>query len=586
MQFNEQQKQVINFKDGNCVVLAGAGSGKSTCLVNRIKNLIDSGVDEKDITTITFTRGSADDLKKKLKKLNIENIRVGTYHSICMNILRKEGYILEKQLNDFEYKKVFKELNGNKTPKWKDIINFISFQKNNMIDVNDDFVYKDSEYSEVELRRYYKAYEKLKRDEGCFDFDDVLLWTYEVLLKSNGKYSCKYLLVDEAQDNNLVQNKMLALLCPSNNIMLIGDFRQSIYSFRGSKPEDFMDFNKLLSNCSVVNLDLNYRSKSNIVNNANKFISKYYGSYKHYADSIPSNEFDGNIEIIDESSSEDEAKIVVDKIEKLLKHGCKPSEICVLYRLNSQSNYVENELKSRKIPYDIAKENSFFKRKEIDIIMCMLRLIKNSSDNEAYSKLYTYRMIPFLSKNTFKEIENLSAKLNISLLNASESIRSSKSYETKAIKEFSDIVNKLTRQYQTGTSLNILVDNIIILLNINDYIVDTYGEEAEIEDRKQSLVNFKKFIRNNTLDTFVKYVYEKNSNQKKNANNVQLMTLHKSKGLEFNNVFLIGVDEGKFPNAKADIYDEARLMYVGVTRAKENLYLSSSMSSIFIEQYQ
>lgn len=586
MQFNEQQKQVIDFKDGNCVVLAGAGSGKSTCLVNRIKKLIDSGVNESDITTITFTRGSADDLKKKLKKLNIENVRVGTYHSICMNIIKQEGYVLDNQLKDFEYKNVFKKINGNKMPKWKDIMGFIGYQKNNMIGVSDEFIDTGIEYTIAELREYYKEYEKLKESKKCFDFDDVLLWAYDVLLKTNYKYSCKYLLVDEAQDNNLVQNKMLELLCPSNNIMLIGDFRQSIYSFRGSKPEDFMNFDSLLKNCNVINLDTNYRSNSNIVENANKFISKYYGDYKYYSDSIPSNNKKGNIEIIEELSSEDEAKEVADKIEMLLKNKCNPNEICVLYRLNSQSNYIEDELKTRNIPYDIAKENSFFKRKEIDIIMCMLRLVRSSSDNDAYSKLYTYRMIPFLSKDSFMKIEELSGKLNISLLNASETIRLPKQYEISAIKKFSDVVNKLTRQYQIGIPLSTLIDNIISSLHIHDFIVDTYGSDSEIEDRTQSLINFKKFIRDNTLETFIKYVYEKSASQKKSNNNVQLMTLHKSKGLEFDNVFLIGVDEGKFPNLKADIYDEARLMYVGVTRAKNNLCVSSGLSSIFIDQYK
>lgn len=588
MQFNKEQIEVINFDKGNCAVIAGAGSGKSTCLVNRIKKLVECGTNEDDIVAITFTKNSANDLKKKLSELNISNVCVGTFHSICAKILSKKGVMFKTGMKEYEVENLFKKISSDRKIKYKDILSFISYQKNHMVGCDDIFVEYNTEYSEDELRDFYKEYEKFKEENNYMDFDDLLLKAYSILQNDKDIFNCKYLIVDEAQDNNLIQNKLLNLLCKENNIMLIGDYRQCIYGFRGSKPEEFMNFKNILKDCKVINLSDNYRSKENIVKNANEFIKKYYGYYEHYSDSRATNNINGQIKYIDTYTSEEEAKKVVDEIEKLIKNNIKKKEISVLYRLNSQSNYIENELKLRNIKYNIHNSSSFFKRKEIHMIMCVLRLIKNPSDDLAYEDLLKGRIIPFMPKKVIEEIITKASRLNISFLGASEIVDVKNYYLARNIKEFSQNIDKLIRQQKMGVTLLNLVDNIIKLIKLEDWIECNYNSDEEIKERLETVENFKKFLRENTLESFLVYVYEKSSTQKKETDDdaVQLMTLHGSKGLEFDNVFIVGLNDGKFPNNKTSVLDEARLMYVGVTRAKSNLWLSTSEDSLFIDEYK
>ena len=587
MEFNKEQLEVINHKEGNCVVMAGAGSGKSTCLVNRIDTLIRSGVKPELITAITFTKNSANDLKAKLEKLNITEVNVGTFHSICSKILIANGFSFRNSLKEYEIENLFKKVNGGEKTKHKDILAFISYQKAHMKGYNDEFVYKESEYSDTELRNFYKEYEQFKKSKGCLDFDDLLIEAYKLLVINPDLHKCEYLLVDEAQDNNFVQNNLLNLLCTTNNIMLVGDFRQAIYSFRGSKPQEFMRFNDLLKDCKLINLDTNYRSKKNIVDNANEFMKLYYGDYEHYSDSIANSNGQGDVNIVSTYSEDEEAIRIAEEIDMLLKNGCEPKEISVLYRLNAQSHLIENELKLRGIDYDIHNSSNFFNRKEIDIIMCMLRLIHNPSEDMAYEKLLRYRVIPYLPNATIDDMIKKASELNISMLESSEIVEVKNRYVANELRDLSRSIDKLMRQEKSGVDLSTIVNNIINIIDLNEYIENNYSTDEEIEERLASIESFKKFIRNNTLDSFLHYVYDKSATQKKKTGNkVQLMTLHGSKGLEFENVFMIGINDGKFPNSKADLLDESRLMYVGVTRAKTNLWLSTSAYSTFINEYK
>ena len=587
VKFNKEQLEVINHKEGNCVVMAGAGSGKSTCLVNRIAKLIESGVNPELITAITFTKNSANDLKSKLEKLHISDVNVGTFHSICSKILIANGYSFRNSLKEYEIENLFKKVNNGEKTKHKDILSFISYQKAHMRGYNDEFVYKESEYFEEELRIFYKEYEDFKRSKGCLDFDDLLIEAYKLLLINPDLYKCEYLLVDEAQDNNFVQNNLLNLLCTTNNIMLIGDVRQSIYSFRGSRPDEFMRFDNLLKDCRVINLDTNYRSKKNIVDNANGFMRLYYGDYEFYSDSISNNKTQGEVNIVSSLSEDEEAIRIAEEIKTLLDNGCEPKEISVLYRLNKQSHLIENELKLRGIEYDIHNSSNFFNRKEIDIIMCMLRLIHNPSEDMAFEKLLRYRIIPYLSNSIIEDMIRTASRLNISMLEASEIVEIKNKYVARELSDLSRAIDKLMRQEKSGVELSTIVNHVINIIDLKTYIENNYSTDEEIEERLASIESFKKFIRNNTLESFLSYVYDKSTTQKKKTGNkVQLMTLHGSKGLEFENVFMIGINDGKFPNAKAEILDESRLMYVGVTRAKTNLWLSSSADSTFIREYK
>lgn len=593
IKFNKQQLEVINHKEGACCVIAGAGAGKSTVLIERVRQLIESGVNPYEIMMVTYTNNSAADLRKKIKKANLEGVQVGTFHAICKRILETEGVSTSKQLIPYEIDNIFKTLV--KKPKTKEIMSYISYHKVSGIGINDDFLFEPESYTEDEMRDFYKAYEDIKSKKRAMDFTDWMVKTISILKKKKDVYSVKYLLVDEQQDNDVLQNKLMELLCPSKNIMVVGDFRQSIYGFKGGSPELFMNFYKKYPGSKVLNLDMNYRSTKNIVEKANDFIAPYFSSFKYYSDSIANNQKEGYIKLISNMDKETEGKKISELIQKDIQKGTRPSDIAVLYRNNDQSFYVENELKEKGVDYHIETNNNFFERKEIKAIICMLRLLQNPSDNSAYDTIFRTRCEPFtfIPNTVLSDIEDLAAMRDISLLDASEFVkinindfrRRNKTREN--LDKFIDIHKSLLVQYQKNTNLLTIINNIIKLFRIEEFMNDKYDSE-ELEERLESLVALRSFIRNNTLDSFLKFIYSSQTTKKAVKNNeVQMMTIHKSKGLEFKKVYLVGVQDGKLPSRKArDECEEARLFYVAVTRAKEDLVVSEiGFGSQFTEEY-
>lgn len=951
IKFNKEQLEAINHKEGACAVIAGAGSGKSTVLVNRIKKLVDDGVCEEKIVAITFTDNSSKDLKNKLKKLGMNNVVVGTFHSICRKILAKEGIDTGKMLKSFEIENEFRKIS--KKPKMNDIMSFISYQKNYGIGANDEFIEKDSDYCEEDLRRFYNAYEKLKKNLGAMDFDDWLLKARDILryTYNSKKYTCDYILVDEHQDSNLIQNDIIDLLCPSKNIMVVGDYRQCllpntriktingeklikdittedelvvgsgrgtittikpdeimtreyngnileittkngnkiectpnhviftnrrinkpyyvyimykpeygfrigqsskysevngfekrltdegaervwcigtydtsreacyyenyfafkygiplyvfkekgrkiglkqcdikklfkdidtysrgykllkdnglyfdyphyrpkgnskyvgvnisftmfgssrkqkgilnkyngynhelayntidksfydetsnllgscvakrqngvgfkyymarksngnhdelfklgcelsnigentvfsqraimtksltkmelfpaanimpgmevailldgelvndevvsvkkrnykgkvydinipkyrnyianniavhncIYGFRGSEPSLFMNFASKYQDSKVINLDINYRSSSRIVEGANRFIRKYYSDYKFYSDSKSSSKEAGIVDILNFNSKQDEAEKIVECIKNDLDNGVNPNEIAVLYRMNQHSFEIENELKKNKISYHTSAKNSFFNRREINAIICILRLIDNPDDDGAFEEVFNFRCYPvsYISKQIFGNIVDLSARKNISLFEACEVSKTNKDWERRSLDNFRKIILSLVLQNKRCLPLIKIIDNIITLFRFEEYIEDRYSGD-ELDERLASLESLKLFVRDNTVKSLLKFVYSSNKTERKNnKNDIQLMTVHKSKGLEFKKTYVVGIEDEKFPHINSNEIDEARLFYVAITRAEQHLVISQIYEgNQFVDEY-
>lgn len=587
--FNEQQKEAILHGDTPLMVVSSAGSGKSTTLVGRAVKKVQEG--KKNLCAITFTRNTADDLTRKFKMAKVSSyIDVGTFHSICGSIIRKEGINISKRMKEYEIENLFKKIiQGEKRIDMKDIMSFISYQKNNMRGYKDDFVDKESNYNEEQLRECFRAYELYKERIGAYDFDDYLLLGHKILTENPGKYEYDYLFVDEAQDSNEIQMEIVDLLCPSGRITVLGDAQQSLYSFRGSRPELFMNFYKSHDNTHVINMNINYRSNKEIVEKSNDFIRQYFGDYKYYSDAIANSQKNAEIELMVNDLQEVEAQDVCDKIQTMLSLGYKGSDIAILFRNNIQSQHIENELKCREIDYFIESEGGFFNRKEIDIIMCMLRLIDNIEDDSAFERLFRYRCEPFvyLANTVLNDIIDLSAEREISHLKASTLVHV-QPWQSQKLRWFANVIEKLVNQHNMGYSLLQIINNIISTLDMENYIRTNYPNEEEQKERLESLENLKKFIRSNTLDTFLKFVYEKNtsSESKNSEDKVQMMTVHKSKGLEFKVVFVVGLANGKFPSEKSTIEEEANVFYVAVTRAIERMYLSQIGSyNQFLEQY-
>lgn len=592
MKFNEQQMEIINHREGNCVIFASSGSGKSTCLVSRTEELVLSGVPQSEILLITFTNASATDLKKKLKKKGLEGVACGTYHAVCARLLAISGVDISKKLQVWEVENLLARLNGNKKVDFEDVMSFISYQKNHGLTYKDKFIEKESAYSEEQLRAFFRAYEDLKKSKGVYDFDDYLLECLKLYQNGLCDKTWEYLQVDENQDNNSVQSELMKYFCPKNNITLVGDEKQSLYSFRAARPELFLNAPKTL-NAKVIHLDTNYRSAKGIVDISNNFASKYFGHYEYYKDAKAHNSDSGRIEVLEVMSKDEEAQKVVNRINMELMNGVDPSEIAVLYRNHSMAASIEMELREQGIEYEIESNGSFFKQKQIEIILSVLRLAVDPNDNNAFEYLFKSRVgdFKYLRNAVLEDIRKMSNDYNISFLESAKYVPTSQQWEKMKLSQIPDLVSMIVTQHESGLRLNRIVENIIKILKLKTYIEDNAKNQDEMDARLESLETLMNFVTGESIHNFLNYAYDVSLKRKKekkdNPNAIKLQTIHKSKGLEYSTVFLIGLHgDGKFPSAKSDLQSECSCMYVGITRAKEKLYVSGNMGSPFFEDIQ
>lgn len=589
VKFNPQQQAAIDFREGACAVIAGAGSGKSTVLVNRIDNLITKHcVSEECILAISFTNNASKELKNKLSNLGYNNVNTGTFHSICARLLAREGRYFEqdKLIQEWQIEKALSDSQSGKLD-IDDIRGFISYQKNYLHTYKDKFEPKESNYDELELRRYFKMYEEFKKANGLHDFDDYLIECLEMLQVNPQKYTYDFILVDEHQDSNLANNLLIKALTKSGNVFCVFDYRQAIYSFRGGNPEYCMNFHKDWDNATVINLDKNYRSCSNIVQKANNFMKKYYGHYEHYSDAIPHRKEEGSIDIFRHLDRETEGKKIVDKIEAFINNFEDPNEICVLYRLNDHSTHIEHQLMKRGIDYDITSDGSFFKRKEIAGILAYLKLIINPHDDGAFLDVFKMRNYPlgFFSGKVLEDIKRHAGLNNLSYYESLLDLRYGVEWQRKNAELFGEYLTKLRLQKDKGISTVDLIANIIKVFEVTKYIEQKYNNPDDRNERLASLNTLKSFVKSESPEKFLKYVF--NTKKKAKSNCIKLMSIHASKGLEYKHVFLVGIENTKFPHERSQLIDEARLFYVGVTRSKDNLTISHiGDKNLFVEQYR
>ena len=575
IKFNKQQIVAVNHKQGPAMVVAGAGSGKSTVLVHRISELIKDGVRQNDIVAITFTRNSADDLKQKLNSLGILDVRVGTFHSVLGRMLIDRGINVNKQVNRFDVEKMLRSIDRNVNV--EDVLSFISYQKCYMRGVNDEFVYKDSDYSDIKLRDFYKGYEHLKTATNTYDFDDYMLEAYKVLKTDKNAFRCEYLLVDEHQDNNLIQNLLIKEMCPNGNIMVIGDYRQSLYEFRGGKPSYFMNFDKEYANTSVIHLDYNYRSCANIVEGANHFIKGFFSNYEHYSNSIPANTSNGEIQIETSDDEIAEAALIADKIQSLILSGENLNEIAVVYRLNSMTANIEIELAKRKIAYYVENDANFFKSKHIVPIISMLRLVEDKNDDEALVNLFKSRVNPFtfVPNSALGALETYAYNNSCSYIDAIPHAPIDPRHKT-AFMTLAKNINLIATRYSSGEiNTEDVVSGVIALTGIEGILQSKHAGE-DLQNKMNGLGYMRGISKTNNIVSIIKLAYETSKLSRKESDNaVKLLTIHKSQGLEWDNVFVVGLNEGKFPNDKATtVLSEAMLFYVAVTRPKKFLCVS------------
>lgn len=621
-ELNEHQYRVATTLEGTVQVNATAGSGKTKTLVSRVAHMIDSGISPYSILLTTFTTKAAKEMKDRLAKIvpkiKVDAVTIGTTHSICYRILAtelqnifdprasafvKDNGILTEGIQKVIASKAKKKLLDDVHVDWeirkliKDIpegalVGIISKAKNLGLTVEDYYQEKvvkgtgdENFYSMLSL--YYGYYETLKSEEKKLDMDDLLLVTLElfnthdkILAKYQSTY--QYIMVDEAQDNNLITYKLIKMLAmPQNNLLLCGDEDQTLYSFRGSKPEEFIDFSKEYPDAQVIPLSKNYRSKPHILEVADNIIRN--NNQRLNKDIIPHKEgLETCVTYSQFNKATEEAESIVDTICHHLEEGIPAHKIAVLYRTNALSQSVEEELIKAGIPYIIYGGINFYERKEIKDIMSYLKVLAYR-DNDAVERVVN---IPkrYLGKAFLNKIKNGSSD---SLWdNMSELFNSMKKYEQNGVHDFRKTIRFMHDAY---TSTRKVGDAIRALLGRGGY-KDYIDEEESTEDNVR-IDNINRLLaiaeEHPDISAFISYVESMETATKQSPKGIQLMSIHRSKGLEFPVCFVIGCTEGVFPHFKSmtavaentnplAIEEERRLMFVAVTRAEDVCYLSGS----------
>lgn len=589
---NDKQKEAVMHVDGPCLVLAGAGSGKTKVLTERIVNLINNGVSPFNILAITFTNKAAREMRERVYNSIEEEankIFIGTFHSLGLKIVRENasviGYsnnvtILDRDDVNTLIKRFMKELNlDTEHYPVKSILNKISFAKNEGLSPEEFDKFAKAPL-DMAACKVYKMYESALKRSNSVDFDDLLILPLKIFKKDKSvleKYQehFKYILVDEYQDTNMVQYDMCKLLASKyRNLFVVGDMDQSIYSFRFANYMNVINFEKDNKDAKVIVLDENYRSTNNILNAANDVIKN---NKERKEKNLWSSKGDGDkIKYIRCDNELEEASTVVRLTKELLDKGEKPSEIAVLYRTNGQSRVFEEAFLKENIPFKIVGSYFFYNRKEIKDLISYMHLIYNNNDDASLERVINVPRRGIGSKT----IERLRSEASISDKSMFEVVSSGKELG------FKNLIIDLTNESK-NTDLVGLVDVILDKTGIRKELEEKNDLESEI--RLENLNEFKsialafqekgifsleEFLENISL------VSDKNE-YKEVDDGINLMTLHSAKGLEFNDVFLVGMEEGIFPHnrsfeSESELEEERRLCYVGITRAKEHLWLMNA----------
>jgi DNA helicase-2/ATP-dependent DNA helicase PcrA len=615
---NEAQLNAVLKTEGPSMVIAGAGSGKTRVLTYKIVHLVENGVDPFEILALTFTNKAAREMKLRISAMigesESKNIWMGTFHSVFAKILRFEAHkigftsdftIYDTQDSERLVSSIIKEKNLDKDVyRPKSIRNRISTLKNNFITVNgyfsnNELVESDNLSRKPETGNIYKEYNERLIKSNAMDFDDLLMKTNEllnnypeVLAKYQEKF--KYILVDEYQDTNNSQYLIVKSLSDKyQNICVVGDDAQSIYSFRGANINNIINFRNDYDEVEVFRLEQNYRSTKNIVNAANSVIE--HNKNKIDKEVWTDNDFGDRVEIIANDSDIGEARGLCQKIISL--NNTSFSNIAILYRTNAQSRPIEDSLRLNKIPYQIFGGVSFYNRKEIKDVLAYLRLIVNSSDEESLKRVINYPARG-IGQVTINKIILAAQKHNLTLYetikrNNELSIGLSGSVLTK-LQNFIDLIDVFKIENKKLNAFDLTKEVIEKVRIIDDLKKDDSPEGISRVENVQELLNgIRDFIEdqkelvdsNDKLSEFLSTVSLSTDFDIENEDQdkVSLMTLHLSKGLEFKHVFIVGLEEDLFPsalsyNTRSELEEERRLFYVGITRAKENLYLSYANS--------
>ena len=606
---NERQKEAVLATEGPVLVLAGAGSGKTTVLVNRIAYMIsEKHIRPWNILAITFTNKAAREMKDRIERLlgdTAKDMWIGTFHSVCVRILRScidlLGYSRDFVIYDTAdtktvMKECLRELDiDEKSFPVRNVLSIISNAKNDLMDAATfENVYKSDYRMSIIAKIYYRYQTKLRKNNAV-DFDDIILNTVKILSENPdvlSKYQDKfqYILVDEYQDTNNSQYLLINLLAQANrNLCVVGDDDQSIYKFRGANIGNILNFEDDYSDVQKITLDQNYRSTQNILDAANSVISNNKG---RMGKSLWTSNGDGNKVFVYTGTNEyDEARYIARQIKKHFDEQGSFSDCAILYRTNAQSRVIEEMLMRESVPYKVLSGLRFYDRKEIKDIIAYLRVVYNPNDDVSLARIINEPKRK-IGNATLEKARNIAREKETSLYDVISHADDYPEFKTaiKKLLGFSEIIQSLIKLKDTVT----IEDLTGRILNDTGYMPalimeDTTESKTRIENLGEFISVITEFEKNeetgNTLGEFLENIslVSDIDGYDENEDSAVLMTIHSAKGLEFPIVFLSGLEEGLFPGMSSmesddDIEEERRLCYVAITRAKEQLYITKTIS--------
>lgn len=645
---NEQQQQAVFSVNGPVLVLAGAGSGKTTAIISRIVNMIYFGdgyaqadgylpeedavwlqayIDGKEpedverlqeilaiapirpwnILAITFTNKAAGEMRARLASTLGEelasSVHASTFHSACVQILRRSierlGYGSDFAIYDADdSRKLMKSCLADCNVSEKQfpprgIVQEISNAKDAMISPEEMWEDAGEDYRKQTVARLYAAYQRHLRESNALDFDDIIYLTVELFRRfpeelAKYQYRFPYVLVDEYQDTNHAQYQLISLLThASGNLCVVGDDDQSIYRFRGATIENILGFEEEFPDCTVIRLEQNYRSTQNILDAANSVIANNTGrKSKHLWTNAGAGEKITWYRAADES---DESAYVSDTILKQVKAGEKYSDHAILYRMNAQSNMLERALVHKGIPYRIYGGTRFYDRKEIKDILAYMSIVENPNDRVRFERIVNEPKRG-IGNATLALLLQISQDLHLSPLEVLQNVEQYPALSKKktALKKFAELWEALITA-EREQPLEQFLDTILEKTGYHG-MLESMGEEGtfrleNIEELKTSILTYQNEAEEASLGGFLEEIslYTDVDKYEPDQDTVMLMTVHSAKGLEFRNVFLVGMEQGVFPGNRSlstpqDLEEERRLAYVALTRAKEKLTLTTAAS--------
>ena len=602
---DKQYEAVVNTK-GPCLVIAGAGSGKTKVLTHKIAYIMqEENAKPWDILAITFTNKAANEMKERIANLvgeSAKDIWMGTFHSICVRILRRfidrigfetSFIIFDTSDQKTLVKNCLKDLSiDDKMFNDRAVLSEISNAKNEMLTPAEYQAKAMGDFRKEKISTVYELYQKRLKENNAIDFDDIINYTIKILQENEDvrEYYCnkfRYILVDEYQDTNKSQFTLVTILASAyKNITAVGDNDQGIYSFRGADISNILNFEKDFKGTKIIKLEQNYRCTGNILKAANAVIKN--NEVKYAKKLWTENEIGKLPKVYLADNEYDEGSYIVEQIEHLKREEYyKYSDFAILYRMNTQSRAIEDIFRRENIPYKIIGGLKFYERKEIKDIIAYLRLIQNTSDNLSLKRIINEPKRG-IGKTSLDSIEELANNEGISMYKI---IKDAQQYGLNRIylksRDFINVIEEL-RQKQKDLTISELIKLTLKKTGYMQALKDEKTIEAEnrIENLDEFLtvaIEFEEQFAENTLADFLEGITLSSDldNMEETEDSVTLMTLHSAKGLEFPVVFLVGMEEGIFPGYKSigepkELEEERRLCYVGITRAKENLFLTCS----------